>query len=1082
MANKNFYVHNGLTVGNLTVDAATGNLITSGVSTITNATAASSTITGALQVVGGVGVGGRIYAGDDIYSKGNLVLTTANIPSYAVTGIVAGTDTAVSSVVNGSVTVWNTGTLQTITNRGAVTTNAITINNSTNPTTSTNGALIIGNGGGIGVAGNAMIGGAMQVWGATTFSGPVIFNGTSTYVYSTNTYYTDNLINLHVPQTGIGTKWTFDDGKDIGLVYHYYNRTTNTDTNAALVLSNESQFLEWYSAGSENAQGDFTGTIAYGTFKTGSIILTNTSTGTSGGAGALQVAGGIYAGGSSYIGGNLTVAGTINATISGTTAQANNLNGGSTGTLVYQSAADTSAFLAPGAAGTVLLSNGANTVPSYVSQASLSVGTATRVSITANNGVGPNYIAFFNTNTGASTPLIDTDFTYNASSNVLTAGQFSGSGAGLNSIPNGALNNSSITVTSGNGIATSPSNGVVALGNSITIENIGVTRFLGGTTGLTSTNQTGTVTLTGTLGVANGGTNNTALGAVGTIAYSDGTRYAFLNSGTTGFVLVQGNNTATWTNANTLSAGTATNIAGGGANQLHVQTGVGLTGFISAPTAVGQLLQWNGSNIAWATTASLFAGNAFTATNLGAGTAGQIPIQSGAGTTSFISTGSAGQLLQAGINTATFVNTASIVVGGAGTSTNLAGGVSGLIPIQSAANQTTYISSGSIGAILVQSTNTATWQNTSTLVVGFAGTATNNSGGLAGQIQIQTGPGQTAFIPAPAAAGQLLVSGSTTTASFVNTSSIAVAAAVTATHVAGGAAGQMQIQSSPGQTAFIPAGSTGQVLIYGTNTATWNTSTVLSVGTATNLAGGGANQLHVQTGAGASGFITAPTVSGQLLQWNGSNIVWASTGSLIAGIATTASNLSGGTDGQLVYQISPGLTGYAGPGNPGQVLVSAGTGAPVYQSTLTLAGTTAATSTSTGALQVRGGVGVGGNMVVGGNIILNSTSSAIVQSDPGYVVGTSPVVIDSFSTSTFRSAKYIISVSNAFTNLYQTTEALVIHNGIAAYIQEASVVSTTTFNLMMDFDATISAGNVVLTATGVANTNTVKVQSFYIEI
>lgn len=1079
MANKNFYVHNGLTVGNLTVDAATGNLITSGVSTITNTTAASSTVTGALQVAGGVGVGGKIYAGDDIYSKGNLVLTTANIPSYAVTTVVAGTDTAVSQAA-GTVTVWNTGTLQTVTSRGATTNQAIVITNNTQAVNSTTGALRVT--GGIGIGGNAMIGGDLEVWGDTTFSGPVTFNGTATYVYSANVFYTDNLVHLHEStSTQVGVPWTFDDGKDIGYVFNYYNRTVNTGTAAGLVLANDTQWLEWYDRGIESSSSTFVGT-SYGNFKLGKIRLTDTSTGTSGGTGALVVDGGIYAGGSSYIAGNLTVSGTINATISGTTQQANNLNGGNTGTLVYQSAPSTSAFLTPGAAGTVLISNGTTAVPSYVSQAALSVGTSTRVSVTANNGVGPNYIAYFNTTTGASTPLVDTDFTYNASTNVLSAGQFSGSGAGLTSIPNNALNNSSITVTSGNGIATNPSNGVVALGSSITVENIGVTRFLGGTTGLTSTNQTGTVTLTGTLGVANGGTNNTTLGSVGTLAYSDGTKYAFLNSGTTGFVLVQGANSLTWSNANTLTAGLANDITGGAANQLLVQTAPNATGYIATPTVTGQLLQWNGSNIVWASTSSLFAGNATTTTNLAAGAAGQIPIQSGAGTTVFIPTGTAGQLLQAGTNTATFVNTSSIAVAVAGVSTNLAGGVAGLIPIQSSANQTAYISSGSIGTILVQGANTASFVNTTTIMVGFAATATNNAGGAAGQIQIQTGPGQSSFIPAPGGAGFLLLSGSTTTASFVNTSSIAVASASTATHAAGGLAGQMQIQSSPGQTAFISAGSTGQVLIYGTNTATWNNSTVLSVGTATNLAGGAANQISYQTATGTSGFITAPTVSGQLLQWNGSNIVWASAGSLIAGQATTASNLAAGTAGQLVYQIAPGQTGFAGPGTAGQVLVSGGTGAPIYQSTMTLAGTTAATNTTTGALQVRGGVGIGGNVAVGGNIILDSTSSAIVQSDPGYIVGTTPVVIDSFSTSTYRSAKYIISVSNPITNLYQTTEALVIHNGSAAYVHESSVVSTTTYNLMMDFDATISAGNVVLTATGVANTNTVKVQCFYIEI
>lgn len=1079
MANKYFYVHNGLTVGNLTVDAATGNLITSGLTTITNATAASSTVTGALQVVGGVGVGGRIYAGDDMYSKGNLVLTTANIPSYAVTSIVAGTDTAVSTVA-GVATVWNTGTLQTVTSRGATTNQAITITNATQATNSTTGALIVT--GGIGVGGNAEIGGNLDVWGRTTFAGPVTFNGTATYVYSSNAFYTDNLIHLHEStSTSIEQSWTFDDGKDIGFKFHYFNRADNTGTAAGLILANDTQWLEWYDRGSEGSSSTFVGS-SYGNFKLAKIRLTDTTTGTSGGAGALVVDGGIYAGGSSYIAGNLTVGGTINATISGTTAQANNLNGGSTGTLVYQSAANTSAFLTPGAAGTVLISNGANSVPSYVSQAALSVGTSTRVSITANNGVGPNYIAFFNTTTGASTPLVDTDFTYNASTNVLTAGQFSGSGAGLTSIPNGALNNSSITITSGNGIATNPSNGVVALGSSITVENIGVTRFLGGTTGLTSTNQTGTVTLTGTLGVANGGTNNTALGAVGTLVYSDGTKYAFLSSSTTGFVLTQGTNSLVWSNANTLTAGLANDITGGGPNQILYQTAPNTTDYIATPTTVGQLLQWNGTNIVWATTSSLYAGNAFTATNIAGGSAGQIPIQSSTGTTVFIPAGTAGQLLQAGTNTASFVSTSSIAVAVAGTSTNLAGGVAGLIPIQSSANQTAYISSGSVGNFLVQGTNTATWQSTSSLYVGYAGTATHNAGGAAGQIQIQTGPGQSAFIPAPAAAGHLLISASTSTASFVSTSSIAVAVAGTATHTAGGTAGQMQIQTSPGQTAFIATGTSGQVLVYGTNTATWQAATTLTAGSANDITGGGPNQLLYQTGPGATDYIATPTISGQLLQWNGSNIVWASTGSLIAGIATTASNLSGGTAGQLVYQSAPGTTAFTGPGTAGQVLVSGGTGAPVYQSTLTLAGTTAATSTSTGALQVRGGAGIGGNMYVGGNVVLNSTSSAIVQSDAGYTVGTTAVVIDSFSTSTYRSAKYIISVANPTTNLYQTTEALVIHNGAQAYIQESSVVSTSTYNLIMDFDATISAGNVVLTATGVANTNTVKVQCFYIEI
>ena len=44
---------------------------------------------------------------------------------------------------------------------------------------------------------------------------------------------------------------------------------------------------------------------------------------------------------------------------------------------------------------------------------------------------------------------------------------------------------------------------------------------------------------------------------------------------------------------------------------------------------------------------------------------------------------------------------------------------------------------------------------------------------------------------------------------------------------------------------------------------------------ATNVAGGAANQIVFQTGSGATGFVPAPTASGETVTWNGSSIVWA---------------------------------------------------------------------------------------------------------------------------------------------------------------------------------------------------------------
>jgi hypothetical protein len=60
----------------------------------------------------------------------------------------------------------------------------------------------------------------------------------------------------------------------------------------------------------------------------------------------------------------------------------------------------------------------------------------------------------------------------------------------------------------------------------------------------------------------------------------------------------------------------------------------------------------------------------------------------------------------------------------------------------------------------------------------------------------------------------------------------------------------------------------------GTITATLSGSAT-SATTATNLAGGAANQLAFQTGAGATGFVPAPTASGQTVAWDGSSIGWA---------------------------------------------------------------------------------------------------------------------------------------------------------------------------------------------------------------
>ena len=120
------------------------------------------------------------------------------------------------------------------------------------------------------------------------------------------------------------------------------------------------------------------------------------------------------------------------------------------------------------------------------------------------------------------------------------------------------------------------------------------------------------------------------------------------------------------------------------------------------------------------------------------------------------------------------------------------------------------------------------------------------------------------------------------------------------------------------------------------------------------------------------------TTSGALQVVGGVGIggnLWV--GGTINGTASTATiggNLAGGTAGQVPYQTGPGATSFFGPGTAGNVLVSNGTSAPTYNNTLVLAGTTVATSTSTGAFRVVGGVGIGGSVYIAGSLFATTKS------------------------------------------------------------------------------------------------------------
>jgi len=120
---------------------------------------------------------------------------------------------------------------------------------------------------------------------------------------------------------------------------------------------------------------------------------------------------------------------------------------------------------------------------------------------------------------------------------------------------------------------------------------------------------------------------------------------------------------------------------------------------------------------------SLYSNLAVTATNLAAGTVGQIPYQTAAGATSFVG-GTNGQIfVSGGEGTPRYVNTTSISVGRSTTSSNLASGSQGSLPYQTGVGLTSQLSLGTSGYFLTAGTTAPTWSNPTSLSVGEATTA-----------------------------------------------------------------------------------------------------------------------------------------------------------------------------------------------------------------------------------------------------------------------------------------------------------------------------------------------------------------------
>ena len=284
-------------------------------------------------------------------------------------------------------------------------------------------------------------------------------------------------------------------------------------------------------------------------------------------------------------------------------------------------------------------------------------------------------------------------------------------------------------------------------------------------------------------------------------------------------------------------------------NAATVTDGLYSTGSYANPTWLTSIL---GSIVSGAVA------TATTATNVAGGAAGSLVYQTAAATTSTLALGATNYVLTAGASAPQYVAQSTLSVGSATTATtatNLAGGGAGFVPYQSGSGATSFLAAGTIGQVLTSNGVSApTWSTPVTYATVTDDTTTN-------------------------AARYPLYANQTTgnlSTEFVSST-------------------KLQFNPSTGvftSTSFTGAGTgltgTATSLSIGGNAATATSAT--SATTATNLAGGTANQIPYQTGAGATTFVVAPTTASTALTWNGSAFTWATAGTAVTISDDTTTN------------------------------------------------------------------------------------------------------------------------------------------------------------------------------------------------
>src|SRR5579859_1133547 len=461
-----------------------------------------------------------------------------------------------------------------------------------------------------------------------------------------------------------------------------------------------------------------------------------------------------------------------------------------------------------------------------------------------------------------------TDF--NSSSNI-TAGDFIFVTSGNTNAATSWVQTTTGTITVGtsNIVFTQFSSAAAYVGGTginisgLTISNTGVTSLVAGSN-ISISSSTGAVTVNVVGSPAISGTNITNIpnGALVNSSVTIGSTPVALGGTATTIAGLSSVTSTSFVGAltgNASSASSATNIASGVAGNVPFQSAAGTTSFVTNAAGVLQALT-SGATPAWTTSPTISGAN-FAATS----------IQN-----------------SALVNSSVTVNGTSIALGASGTVAAAAGTLTGTTLAANIVNSS-LTSVGTLGTLTISGLT-----SNSFLFSGSGGHLTTTTAPTNGQLLIgSTGAAPVAgtltagtAISVVNGGGSITINNTGVTSIVAgtgisinsSTGAVTVTATGSVTNLAGGAANEIPYQSAPSTTAFVSPGTSGQVLVGTTgNPPSWsstisgltsisattfngtlsgNASSATIATAATNIAGGTAGNVAYQTAASTTAFVT----------------------------------------------------------------------------------------------------------------------------------------------------------------------------------------------------------------------------------